>query len=170
MSGQVEMMRQELIKAGLSPQIVDSMSADRLEAECRKRNIELQSGLNNNANWGNVGDGFVRESGTPASAEKQDSAVKKLFPTGTLGIVFPNADSLKSLAKLVKQNSDAKTDSLKQIVDEIDDNAGNLQALLDKAEEASDKALLKYLIENPADLQQFKDDIKKIIDSDKNKQ
>ena len=161
MSRQVEMMRQELIKAGLSPKIVDSMSTDRLEAECRKRNIELQSGLNNNANWGNVGDGFVRESAPPVEAEKQDSAVKKIT-AGTLGIVFPNADSLKSLAKLVKQNSGDKAEILKQIAEEIDkmpdDNTGNLQALL------------KYLIENPADLQSFKDDIKKIIDSGKNKQ
>ena len=60
MSGSVEQMRQELISNGVKPEIVNNMSEKQLEKACRERNIQIQSGLNNNANWGNVEDGFER--------------------------------------------------------------------------------------------------------------
>ena len=48
----VEMMRQALIDSGVPANKVAEMSEQQLANECKARNIKLQEGLNNNANWG----------------------------------------------------------------------------------------------------------------------
>lgn len=52
MSSNVEMMRNALIEKGVSPSAVAQMNEQQLINECKARNIKLQEGLNNNANWG----------------------------------------------------------------------------------------------------------------------
>ncbi len=88
----LQMMKEALVRGGVSPEKVASMSEKQLEAACKERNIQIQSGLNNNANWGNVGDGFVRETASmgretytmpsPVQNTKADEPEPSTLPQG----------------------------------------------------------------------------------------
>ncbi len=106
MSGRVEQMRQELISNGVKPEIVNNMSEKQLEAACKERNIQIQSGLNNNANWGNVEDGFERNAEEEKGKEYElrpmtDEEKGQLRQTG----VVPFIGKGGALAKAQSQNS-----------------------------------------------------------------
>ena len=106
MSGRVEQMRQELISNGVNPEIVNNMSEKQLEAACRERNIQIQSGLNNNANWGNIEDGFHRETAEVNGKEYElrpmsDEEKSQLRQTGVVPFVGKGGVIAKALIGLL---------------------------------------------------------------------
>ena len=106
MNGRVEQMRQELISTGVNPEIVNTMSEKQLEAACRERNIQIQSGLNNNANWGNVEDGFHRETAEVHKKEYElrpmtDEEKSQLRQTGVAPLAGKGGGIAKALIGLL---------------------------------------------------------------------
>ena len=106
MSGRIEQMRQELISNGVKPEIVNNMSEKQLEAACKERNIQIQSGLNNNANWGNVEDGFERNAEEEKGKEYElrpmtDEEKGQLRQTGVVPFIGKGGALAKALIETV---------------------------------------------------------------------
>ena len=104
------MMKEALVRGGVSPEKVASMSEKQLEAACKDRNIQIQSGLNNNANWGQVVDGFVGGNGQ-VHDPKQNWSDKKLKFYNKILDHFETSNN-KKLASLVENMSEGEVKKL----------------------------------------------------------
>ncbi len=95
----LQMLREALVQSGLSPAMVAEMSKSQLEMACMKRNIQIQSGLNNDANWGQIGDSFsfskdVKPTSspeviTPSSEVKPSSSTEDVTPPSAVEPISP---------------------------------------------------------------------------------
>lgn len=113
----LQLMKELLVASGVSSAKVAEMSEKQLEAACKERNIQIQSGLNNDANWGKIGDGFAGSSQQVQEPRGEWSDKKLKYYNNILE--YLGADSNSAVAKHI-ENMSAK--ELKELYKYIQKN------------------------------------------------